>query len=222
MCGRFLLKSPLVRLQGHFGFAERPNLAPQYNIAPTQTVPIVRRRKSEEGRELAFVRWGLVPFWAKDLSIGSRLINARAEGIAEKPAFRDAFKARRCLVPADGFYEWRKIDGGKQPMLVRLRSGEPFGFAGLWERWRGPEGPVETFTIVTTDPNAVTAPIHNRMPVILDPADYDQWLDPTKPDGQALLRPCPDDWLEACPVSTKVNSPRNDSADLIEPLPNLA
>jgi putative SOS response-associated peptidase YedK len=222
MCGRFLLNSPLAQLQGQFGFGERPNLAPRYNVAPTQTVPIVRPRANGQERELAMVRWGLVPFWAKDLSIGSRMINARAEGIAEKPAFRAAFKQRRCLVPADGFYEWRKVAGGKQPMLIRLRSGESFGFAGLWETWRGPEGPVETCTIVTTGPNAVTAPIHDRMPVILDPAEYGRWLDPSQPDAQALLRPCPDDWLEAFPVSTRVNSPRHDSADLIEPFPNPA
>ena len=187
-----------------------------------QTIPIVRHRRDGEGHELALVRWGLVPFWAKDLSIGSKMINARAEGIAEKPAFRAAFKARRCLVPADGFYEWQKVDGGKQPMLIRLRSKSTFAFAGLWEVWRSPEGPVETCTIVTTEPNAVTAPIHNRMPVILEPADYDRWLDPSQPDAQALLRPCPDDWLEAYPVSTRVNTPRNDTADLIEPFPNPA
>ena len=122
MCGRFLLNSPLVELQRAFRFPERPNLGPRYNVAPTQTVPIVRRRQDGEGRELALVRWGLVPFWAKDLSIGSKMINARAEGIESKPAFQAAFKARRCLVPADGFYEWQKVDGGKQPMLIRLRS----------------------------------------------------------------------------------------------------
>jgi putative SOS response-associated peptidase YedK len=222
MCGRFLLKSPLVELQQAFRFSERPNLAPRYNVAPTQTVPIVRRRQEGEGRELALVRWGLVPFWAKDLSIGSKMINARAEGIESKPAFRAALKARRCLVPADGFYEWKKVEGGKQPMLIRLHSRELFAVAGLWETWRGPDGPVETCTIVTTEPNAVTAPIHNRMPVILDPADYDRWLDPSQPDGQALLKPCPAEWLEVFPVSTRVNSPRNDTADLIEPFPNPA
>ena len=168
------------------------------------------------------MRWGLVPSWAKDVGIGSRMINARAEGIAAKPAFRAAFRQRRCLVPADGFYEWQKVAGGKQPMLIRLRSGDPFAFAGLWERWRGPDGEVETGTIITTAPNAVTAPIHDRMPVILDPADYDRWLDPSQPDAAALLRPCPDDWLTAIPVSTRVNSPKNDAADLIESFPNPA
>lgn len=222
MCGRYLLRAPLDLLQRAFRFGERPNLAPRYNIAPTQTVPIVRRARGGEGRELALVRWGLVPAWAKDLSIGSRMINARAEGIATKPAFRAAFKARRCLVPADGFYEWAKLDGRKQPMLIRLRSGEPFAFAGLWEIWRSPDGPLETCAIVTTEPNAVTAPIHNRMPVILDPDDYNRWLDPSRPGGEELLRPCPAEWLEAYPVSPKVNSPRNDAAELIEPFPNPA
>ena len=162
MCGRFLLKSPLVELQRAFGFAERPNLEPRFNIAPTQTVPIVRRRDDGGGgRELALVRWGLVPAWAKEPAIGNKMINARAEGIAAKPAFRAAFRQRRCLVPADGFYEWRKLAGGrKQPMLIRRRDRAPFAFAGLWEVWRGPDGPLETCTIVTTAANALLAPIH--------------------------------------------------------------
>ena len=222
MCGRYLLHTPVHRLQQAFGFTELPNLTPRYNIAPTQTVPIIRQQASGEGRELALVRWGLVPSWAKDVGIGGKMINARAEGIAAKPAFRTAFHKRRCLVPADGFYEWQKVAGGKQPMLIRLRSGGPFAFAGLWERWRGPDGEVETSTIITTTPNALTAPIPDRMPVVLDPADYDRWLDPAQPDAEALLRPCPDDWLVAVPVSRRVNSPRNDTVDLIEPFSNPA
>ena len=179
MCGRFLLHTPVDTLQRAFGFAERPNLRPRYNIAPTQTVPIVRQ-KDGGGRELALVRWGLIPSWAKEAGIGGRLINARAETVAEKPAFRGAFRKRRALVPADGFYEWRKREGDrpKQPLLVRRRDGQPFAFAGLWEHWRGPEGEVETCTILTTEANAALAPIHDRMPVILDPACYDRWLDP--------------------------------------------
>ena len=218
MCGRYLLRAPLDELQQAFGFPERPNLAPRYNIAPTQPVPIVRLRADGRGRELALVRWGLVPPWAKDAAIGSRMINARAEGITEKPAFRGAFRKRRCLVPADGFYEWRKVaGGGKRPVLIRRRDGAPFAFAGLWERWRGPEGPLDTCTIVTTDANALLAPIHDRMPVILDPADHERWLDPSRPGAEELLRPCPDDRLEAVPVSTRVNSPRNDDPSLLEP-----
>jgi len=181
MCGRFLLKSPLVELQGAFGFAERLNLEPRFNIAPAQTVAIVRLRANGDGRELALVRWGLVPAWAKEPAIGGKMINARAEGIAAKPAFRAAFRQRRALVLADGFYEWRKVEGSrKQPMLIRRRDHAPFAFAGLWEVWRGPDGPLETCTIVTTAANALLAPIHDRMPVILDPADHEAWLDPAR------------------------------------------
>jgi putative SOS response-associated peptidase YedK len=178
------------------------------------------RQKDGGGRELALVRWGLIPAWAKEASIGGRLINARSETVAEKPAFRSAFRKRRCLVPADGFYEWRKREGGgpKQPMLVRRRDGAPFAFAGLWEHWRGPEGEVQTCTILTTEANAVLAPIHDRMPVILDPAAYDRWLDPARPGAEELLRPCSDGWLEAFPVSTRVNNVRNDVAELIAPM----
>jgi len=219
MCGRFLLHAPVEVLQRAFGFEERPNLQPRYNVAPTQTVPIVRR-KGDDGRELAPVRWGLIPSWAKDASIGGRLINARAETVAEKPAFRGAFRRRRALVPADGFYEWRKREGDrpKQPLLIRRRDGQPFALAGLWEHWRGPEGEVQTCTIVTTAANAVLAPIHDRMPVILDPAAYDRWLDPARPGAEELLRPCPDEWLEAFPVGTRVNNVRNDAAELIAPM----
>ena len=219
MCSRFLLHASVDVLQRAFGFAERPNLRPCYNIAPTQTVPVVRR-KDDGGRELALVRWGLIPSWAKDASIGGRLINARAETVAEKPAFRGAFRRRRALVPADGFYEWQKREGSrlKQPLLIRRRDGQPFAFAGLWERWRGPEGEVETCTILTTEANAVLGPIHDRMPVILDPACYDRWLDPAQPRAEELLRPCPDEWLEAFPVSTRVNNVRNDAAELITPM----
>ncbi len=219
MCGRFLLHSPVDILGQAFGITERPNLAPRYNIAPTQSVAIVRR-KEDSGRELAQVRWGLIPFWAKTAGIGSQLINARAETVATKPAFREAFRRRRALILADGFYEWQKQEGSKlkQPMLIRRRDGQPFAFAGLWERWRGPEGEVQSCTIVTTEANALVAPIHNRMPVILDAASYDRWLDPAQPAAIDLLRPCPDDWLEAFPVSTRVNNVRNDADELITPL----
>ena len=218
MCGRFLLYSPVDLLQRAFGFSELPNLQPRYNVAPTQAVPIIRRKEGG-GRELTMVRWGLVPFWAKDLKIGSQLINARAETVTSKPAFRAAFAKRRCLVPADGFYEWQKREGSKlkQPMLIRRRDGAPFAFAGLWESWRGPDGEVQTCTIVTTEANAVLSPIHNRMPVVLEPGAYDRWLDPEQPSAELLL-PCPDEWLEAFPVSTQVNNVRNDAAELIEPL----
>ena len=220
MCGRFLLTTDLDLLERAFGFEapERPNLPPRWNVAPTDAIPIVRSKRDAPGRELAIVRWGLIPFWAAEASVGgAKLINARAEGIATKPAFREAFHRRRCLVPADGFYEWQKLDDGRQPCLIRRRDRAPFAFAGLWERWNGPDGPVRTATIVTTTPNAVCAPVHNRMPVILVEDDYDAWLDPARPGGEQLLRPCPDEWLEAFPVSRRVNSVKNDDATLIEP-----
>lgn len=232
MCGRFPLTSPLAEMRRVFRFDERPNLAPRYNVAPTQTVPIVRNRSDREmaiirqagegaGRELVMARWGFIPSWAKDASIGYKMINARAEGITEKPAFRAAFKARRCIIPADGFYEWqRRPDGTKQPYLIRRRDGAPIGFAGLWETWkdRGSGEEITSCTIITCPPNELMAELHNRMPVILDPADYDLWLDAQHPAGIELLRPCPADWLEAVPVSTRVNSPRNDDATIIEPV----
>ncbi len=218
MCGRFLLRASPEAIIRAFEVSERPNLRARYNVAPTQTVPIVRRKQEDEGRELVLVRWGLIPVWAKDTSIGNKLINARAETVATMPSFRSAFRKRRCLIPADGFYEWKKVDGGKQPMLIQRKGGDLFAFAGLWEWWKGPEGPVESCTIITTEPNAVTAPIHNRMPVILDPADYDRWLDVELIGVAELLRPCPADWLEAYPVSQRVNRPQNDDASLAEPL----
>jgi putative SOS response-associated peptidase YedK len=218
MCGRYLLYTPVDDLRRAFSFTrQRPNLEPRFNIAPMQAVPIVRLDADGE-RELAMVRWGLVPSWAKVAAVGSRMINARAEGITTKPAFRAAFRQRRALVLADGFFEWKKREGGrKQPVLIRRRDRHPFAFAGLWESWQGPDGPLETNTIITTDANELLAPIHNRMPVILDAADHDAWLDAQRPGGEALLRPCPADELEAVPVSTRVNSPRNDDAALLEP-----
>ncbi len=186
MCGRFVLKITISAISQHFGTSERPNLRPRYNVAPTQTVPIVRRKHEGEGCELALVRWGLIPSWAKDAKIGYKLINARAETVATAPSFRSAFKARRCLIPADGFYEWQKVGGGKQPTLIQRKEGDLFAFAGLWEWWKGgDDGPVESCAIITTEPNAVTAPIHNRMPVILDPADYDRWLDIERPAARS-------------------------------------
>jgi putative SOS response-associated peptidase YedK len=218
MCGRFILKTSLVRLQGAFGFAERPNLQARYNIAPGQAVPVVRMSANGQGRELAMLSWGLIPFWSKETKIAHKCVNARAESLATAPSFREAFRRRRCLIPADGFYEWRKVDGraAKQPMLIRRRDGEPFGLAGLWEHWRGPEQAIESCTIITTTANELTAPIHHRMPVILDAADHERWLDPSRRDGGELLRPCPAEWLEAVPVSPRVNSVRDEGPELLE------
>lgn len=219
MCGRYLLTSPLESVQELFAVDERPNLAARYNMAPTQDVPIVRRTRDGAGRELATVRWGLVPSWAKDLQAGNRMINARLEGIRTKPAFREAFLKRRCLVPADGFYEWRKDGRDRQPWLVRLVGGGLFAFAGLWEVWRDPDGrSVHSCTIVTGPANERVAPLHDRMPVILAPDDFGHWLEADPDEAATLLRPCPASWLECYPVSRRVGSPANDDPDLIRPL----
>jgi putative SOS response-associated peptidase YedK len=168
MCGRFVLMTPGRDLAERFGLEEEPVLEPRYNIAPTQMVAIIRLEKETGRRRLDFVRWGLIPFWSKDPSIGNKLINARAETAAEKPAFSSAFKSRRCLVPADGYYEWKKRkEGQKQPYLARNADGTPFAFAGLWEKWQAPEDQIiESCTILTTDANDLTRPIHDRMPVV--------------------------------------------------------
>ncbi len=219
MCGRYLITTPVEAIRQIFKVDQRPNLAARYNVAPTQAVPIVRR--GEDGRELISARWGLVPFWAKDLKIGAKLINARAETVAAKPAFRDAFRRRRCLVIADGFYEWRKTDGGKQPYLIRVAGRAPFAFAGLWERWtdKASDERIESCTIIVTQANALIAPIHDRMPVILAPEDYESWLDPSSGDGTRLLTSFPAGAMEAFPVSARVGNVKNDDPSLIEPVP---
>lgn len=226
MCGRYSLTTTVEEMRRLLGIiGPLPNLPPRYNIAPTQSVPVVRLDGSG-ARSLAQLRWGLVPSWAKDLEIGAKLINARGETIADKPSFRDAFKKRRCLVPADGFYEWQQRPGGKLPYRIGLEGGAPeamplFAFAGLWERWdKATDGkPVESCTIVTTDANALLRPIHERMPVILAPEDYARWLAPetTRAEAEALLRTYPADAMIAYPVSTRVNSVRNDDPGCIAP-----
>jgi putative SOS response-associated peptidase YedK len=218
MCGRYLLTTPVDALQRLFRFGERPNLGPRYNIAPTQDVPIVRLTRAGDRHELILARWGLVPYWAGDPKIGNRLINARAETIARATAFREAYRRRRCLVPADGFFEWRKDGKQRQPFLIRRRDRAPFAFAGLWERWRPPGGDVlRSCTIVTCPANPLVAEVHGRMPVILADADHDAWLSP-QADAGALLRPCPADWLEAIPVGQRVNNPANDDPECLAPL----
>lgn len=220
MCGRFALAATGEEVAAHYELPEVPFVAPRYNIAPTQPVAAVRLGAVGE-REFTHFQWGLIPSWSKDPSIGSRMINARAETAAEKPAFRAAFRRRRCLLPATGFYEWRATNGRKQPMYIHAAGGGLVSLAGLWEVWQSPDGGLlETCTILTTTPNALMEPIHNRMPVILDPLDYDMWLHPDTPIDQLhhLLRPFDAAALDAYPVSTGVNKPQNDSAELIAPL----
>lgn len=221
MCGRFS-QAQIAELDRElFKLLEVPRLEPRYNIAPTQDVAIVRE-SATGSRSMDSVRWGLVPHWMRDASVGARFINARAETAHEKPAFRDAFRERRCLVPADGFYEWRKTGGAKQPYYIRLAEAGVFAFAGLWDRWVSPDGePLDTFTILTTTPNAVVAPIHDRMPVILPPQAYDTWLDVavTGPrEARDLLGPYSADAMTAVPVSRYVNRPQNEGPECIEPV----
>lgn len=223
MCGRFALITTGSELAEQFDvpLVQSPALTARYNVAPTQPVTAVRLNRESGVRELTFLNWGLIPFWAKDPSIGSRMINARAETVTEKPSYRNAFKYRRCLIPADGFYEWQKQNGRKQPMFVHAADGHALAFAGLWETWQSPEGSViESCTILTTTPNELMQPIHNRMPVIIAPEDYSMWLDPgPRPDDALhLLRPYPSERLAARPVSTVVNNPRNDVPECIAPL----
>ena len=227
MCGRFSLTTPLEGLRALFLFEESPNLPARWNIAPTQAVAAVRGDE-QGGRHLTQLRWGLVPAWAKELSIGARMINARSEGVAEKPAFRQAFARRRCLIAADGFYEWQtQGKGPKQPFRFEFQARRPFAFAGIWERWRNPADAtlVETCSILTTAASPVLAPIHDRMPVILEPADFADWLAPASPPAtlQGLLRPYPVSGggygpLTACAISTLVNKVANDGPALAEPL----
>ncbi|MCS7236766.1 MAG: SOS response-associated peptidase [Thermoguttaceae bacterium] len=241
MCGRFTLRASAQTVAEQFALIDLPPLVPRYNIAPRQPIGIVRLRRdpfagsnafppsehsagSQRGatnREFAVVRWGLVPSWANDPAIGDRLINARAETVASKPAFRSAFRYRRCLIPADGFYEWAKVSGRKKPFFFRLPNDQLFAFAGLWEAWEGPDQSyLETATIITTEANEQVRKIHDRMPVILKPEDYSEWLDPevSKSDKlMSLLRPL-DLPLEIVPVGYWVNNPTFDDPRCVMPL----
>ena len=222
MCGRFSQTASREVIAQQFELDDPPLFKPRYNIAPSQHVTTVRLDPDAGKRECIMLRWGLIPSWAKDPKIGNLCINAKAETVAEKPSFRSAFRKRRCLVVATGFYEWQVQGRTKQPMWIGLRSQRPFAFAGLWEHWTPAEGePLETCTIITTEPNDLIAPIHNRMPVILAPASYGQWLDPTfqQTDSlKGLLRPYPGEELTAYPVSTLVNNPRHDTPQCLEPV----
>ncbi|MFZ5915305.1 MAG: SOS response-associated peptidase [Chloroflexota bacterium] len=221
MCGRFTLITPTAELAEQFTLPEAPTLPPRYNIAPGQPVATVRQAPSGSGRELVMMQWGLVPSWARDLKIGSRMINARSETAAEKPAFRSAFRRRRCLVLADGFYEWQHREHGKQPFYIRLQDGRPFGLAGLWEYWEGAEGALESCTILTTTPNDLMRPLHDRMPVILSPEHHDLWLDAAVQQTerlQPLLAPYSSQNMTAYPIGAWVNKPANEGPRCIEPL----
>ena len=218
MCGRYTLASPTERLAEEFGVdASSIELAPNFNVAPTQGVAAVL----EEGgqRRLEVLRWGLIPPWADDPGIGSRMINARSETAPGKPSFRRAFRERRCLIPADGFYEWQRTNGAKQPYYIHMEDGRPFAFAGLWESWSKGEGEIRTCTILTTGANALVGEVHDRMPVILVHDAYDVWLDPASERDEltGLLAPYPEDEMEAYPVSRFVNSPSNNDPRCIEP-----
>lgn len=221
MCGRYSITSTPEVIRAMFRYADQPNFPPRYNIAPTQPVPIVR--VVEGDRHFALVRWGLIPPWVKDPRTFSLVINARGESVNEKPAFRNAMKRRRCLFPADGFYEWRVEGRGRRPFFVRPTGGGPMAFAGLWETWMGPNGEeMETAAIVTTRANRTLSPIHERMPVVVAPEAFDFWLDCANVDAltaTALIAPALEDVLEAREVSSAVNRVANDAPELIAPVP---
>jgi putative SOS response-associated peptidase YedK len=221
MCGRFALATEKHLLEILFELDLQPDFdfKPRYNIAPAQKVPVVRLDSKEGKRELTEMKWGLVPFWAKDISIGNRLINARAETVAEKPSFRDAFKKRRLLVPASGFYEWKKTAGRKTPYYISTADRRLLALAGLWERWDKEGEPLETFTILTTAPNSLVAELHDRMPVIISQADYENWLqpDPDFVEIEQLFRPYPEEKLRVTAVSSLVNNPANEGPELLQP-----
>jgi putative SOS response-associated peptidase YedK len=223
MCGRYVSKSDAVKVRfAHLReLPDSPFHGDVFNAAPTRILPVIRK-PDERVPEIAGLRWGLVPGWAKDPAIGAKMINARGETVADKPAFRAAFKRRRCLVPMAGFYEWQKTPAGKVPHFIHLLNAEIFCVAGLYEYWPGKEGaaPIESYTIITTDANEMMARLHDRMPVIVSEDDYAAWLDPKNENTatlQPLLKPYPSEEMRAYPVSTRVNNPKNDGPELIEP-----
>ena len=217
MCGRFARFSSVQKFAELFRTGGGFSLNPRYNVAPTQAL-LLARNAAGGGRELVCLHWGLIPYWAKEPKTGYSTINARAETVAEKPTFRNAFRHRRCLIAADGYYEWRKLERTKQPYFIALKDGEPFAFAGIWEHWAREEQSIDSCAIIVTDANELTKPIHDRMPVILAPEDYDAWMDPDLTDAdrlKAYLRPYPSERMLAYPVSKAVNNPKNDQPELI-------
>ena len=225
MCGRARLSSDVSEIKVAFRIPpERPspNFAPSWNVAPTDPLPVVRYDTKDHQRSLEVMRWGLVPFWAKDIKVGFANINAKAEGIEKKPAFREAFHLRRCLVPVDNFYEWAKTPSGKQPFAIGLKGGGLMALAGLWENWRSPAGErIRSFAIVTKEPNELCAELHNRMPVVLAPEAWPAWLGEEETDEarlKALLAPYPSDDMICWPVSPRVGSVKNNDSSLIEPV----
>jgi putative SOS response-associated peptidase YedK len=214
MCGRFSLTPKIEHVIEKLNIINSIELAPSYNIAPSQNIAVVR--KIDDQLKISTMRWGLIPFWMKELPKSNNLINARSETVASKPSFRSAYKKRRCLIPADGFYEWRKVNDSKQPFYIQLKNKDIFTFAGLWEQWQGDGQTIESCTILTTNANHDMQPIHQRMPVIIDPNQYQDWFDNSDP--QELLSPYPDGRLLAIPVSTYVNNPRHNDHTCIEAL----
>lgn len=222
MCGRFTLRTPAQQLAEHFQLPllADAEYAPRYNVAPSQAVLAVRIDPADGSRNWARLRWGLIPSWAQDAAIGNRTINARSESAAEKPTFRQSFAQRRCLIVADGFYEWAGTGAAKRPYYIHRADGAPFAFAGLWDRWTKGDAPIESCTILTTNANAVLTPLHERMPVILQPSAYVAWLDPrpqSTPQLQTLLSASANDALVYYPVGKPVNSPAHDTADCLTP-----
>jgi putative SOS response-associated peptidase YedK len=222
MCGRYRLSRRKQIVEEYFDASSDEDWTPRFNIAPTQPVPVIRQNPKEPRRELSLMRWGLIPLWAKDMSGAAMMINARSETAATKPAFRDPLTNRRCLVPADGFYEWQRTGKAKQPYCFEVNDGALFAFAGLWDRWKDPSGQwIKSCSILTTTPNAVTASIHDRMPVILDPNCYDLWLDPGMHDMRAvsdMLKPYDAQLMRSYPVSARVNHVVNDDAECSTPI----